>query len=167
MRSLSESDLEALYTRLEKPIYNVLYRRVWNRETARDLVQETFVRLWKMRRKIDIETIEPLAYTIALNLVKSKLRRRKILGWVPFDAVSRAVADPVDTEREFSRGQEHGRLREAVLALPDDLRDVILLCEFSGMAYGEIGKALSIPEGTVGSRRNRALKQLKVDLERE
>ncbi len=163
---MSESDLEALYTRLEKPLYNVLYRRVWNRETARDLVQDAFVRLWKMRRKVILETVEPLIYKIALNLASSKLRRKKVLGWVPFDAVSGAVPDPGDTEEALSRSQERGRLQEAVMALPDELRNVILLCEFSGMTYGQVGAALSIPEGTVGSRRNRALTLLKVHLER-
>jgi RNA polymerase sigma-70 factor (ECF subfamily) len=164
---MSETDLEALYERLEKPIYNVLYRRVWKREAARDLTQETFVRLWKMRRKVVPDTVEPLAYRIALNLATSRLRRRRILRWVPFDPLSTVVPDPHDTERELSRSREHVRLREAVTALPDDLRDVILLSEFTEMNYDQVGRALGIPAGTVGSRRNRALKRLRADLERE
>ena len=166
MRQMSEPDLEVLYTRLEKPVYNVLYRKVWNREEARDLVQETFIRLWKMRRKVVMDTVEPLVYRIALNLAKSKLRRRKLLGWVPFEAVAGMVPDTRGMETEMSRGEERIHLREAVMALPGDLRNVILLCEFTGMKYEQIAEALSIPEGTVGSRRNRALKKLKVHLER-
>lgn len=166
MRIMSEGDLEALYQRLEKPLFNVLYRYVWSRDEARDLTQEAFLRLWKMRRKVILDTAEPLIYRIALNLAKSRLRRRKILRWVPLERLAGTVVDSADLEREVARSQEHGRLREAVLALPEDLRRVVLLCDFSDMTYDQIGEILSIPAGTVGSRRNRALKQLKVQLER-
>jgi RNA polymerase sigma-70 factor (ECF subfamily) len=163
---MSERDLEALFERLEKPVYNVLYRSVWSREAARDLVQETFLRLWRTRRTVVLDTAEPLVYRIALNLAKSKLRRRKILRWVALEKVTGAMADRRDPERELFRGEEQERLREAVLALPENLRRVILLCEFSDMTYEQIGEALGIPAGTVGSRRSRALRELKVTLER-
>jgi RNA polymerase sigma-70 factor (ECF subfamily) len=163
---MSETELEALYERLERPIYNVLFRRLWDREEARDLAQETFVRLWKMRRKILPDTVEPLAYRIALNLASSRLRRRRILRWVSLEQPTTAVTDSGDAERELARAGEHSRLREAVMALPDDLRNVILLCEFTDMRYDQVGSALGIPEGTVGSRRNRALKRLRLHLER-
>ena len=132
MPRMSEQDLEALFERLEKPVYNVLYRWVWSREAARDLVQETFLRLWTMRRKVVLDTVEPLVYRIALNLARSKLRRRKILRWVPLEKVAAVLPDGRDQEKELVADEEQGRLREAVLALPEDLRRVILLCEFSG-----------------------------------
>jgi RNA polymerase sigma-70 factor (ECF subfamily) len=65
------------------------------------------------------------------------------------------------------RDQERHRVRDAVSSLPEDLRDVVLLCEFSGMSYAEIAGTLSIPEGTVGSRRHRALKLLRSRLSAE
>ena len=163
---MNQAELEALYTRLEKPLYNVMYRQVWNRETSRDLVQETFVRLWRMRRKVVLDTVEPLAYRIALNLAKSKLRRRKILRWASLEPIAESISTTDDTARDLEHGEDRTRLRQAVMDLPDDLRRVVLLCEFTGMNYGQVGEALGIPEGTVGSRRNRALKKLKVHLER-
>lgn len=166
MPGMSEQELEALFGRLEKPVYNVLYRWVWSREAARDLVQETFLRLWKMRRKVVLDTVEPLVYRIALNLARSKLRRRRVLKWVPLEKVAPSVADGRDHEEEILRDEKRARLRGAVRALPDELREVILLCEFSALSYRQIGEVLSIPAGTVGSRRNRALSELKVKLER-
>ena len=44
-----EKKLETFYARLEKPVYNVVYRWLWREEDARDVVQEAFVRLWRMR----------------------------------------------------------------------------------------------------------------------
>ncbi len=167
MRSFGEPELEALYARLEKPLYNVLYRRVWSREEARDLVQETFVKLWRMRRRIVPDTVEPLVYKIAINLARSRLRPKPVLRWLPLEPLAAAFSDPRgEAEPELARDEARTRLREAVLALPEDLRDVVLLCEFSGMSYRQVAEALAIPEGTVGSRRNRALKRLREDLER-
>lgn len=167
MPGMSEQDLEALFERLERPVYNVLYRWVWSREAARDLVQETFLRLWTMRRKVVLDTAEPLVYRIALNLARSKLRRRKILRWVPLEKVAPGIGGGQNQEKEVLHDERQARLREAVLALSADLRQVILLCELSALTYEQIGEALGIPAGTVGSRRNRALRELKVVLERE
>ena len=161
MTAFGEVELEALYERLEKPVYNVVYRWLWNPEEARDVVQDAFVRLWRMRRRIELATVEPLVYKIALNLARSRLRRRRIIRWVGFDAVAPTLRDPQDVEAGVARSEDQARVRQAVLALPDDLRQVIVLCEFSGMKYEQIAEALSIPPGTVGSRRHRALTKLR------
>ena len=52
------------------------------------------------------------------------------------------------------------RLRLAIDALPEKLRSVVVLSELSELPYAEIGAILEIPEGTVASRRNAALKRL-------
>lgn len=161
MPAFGEVELQALYERLEKPVYNVVFRWVWNPEEARDVVQDAFVRLWRMRRRIEPATVEPLVYKIALNLARSRLRRRRIIRWVGLDAVSPTLRNSKNVEAGMSRSEDRARVREAVLALPDDLRQVILLCELSDMSYEQIAEALSIPTGTVGSRRNRALRKLR------
>lgn len=158
---MDETELERLYARLEKPVYNVVYRWVWDREEARDLMQEAFVRLWRMRRRVVADTLEPLVYRIALNLARSKLRRRRILRFVSFESAREQPDATHNPERGLAQAQQRARLRDAVLALPEDLRQVITLCEFTELRYGQIAEVLGIPEGTVGSRRNRALKQLR------
>jgi RNA polymerase sigma-70 factor (ECF subfamily) len=140
---MNETELERLYSRLEKPVYNVVYRWVWDREEARDLVQEAFVRLWRMRRRVVADTAEPLVYRIAFQSAQEQ---------------PDATRNP---ERSLAVAEQQARLRDAVLALPEDLRQVIALCEFSELRYDQIAEALGIPGGTVGSRRNRALKQLR------
>jgi RNA polymerase sigma-70 factor (ECF subfamily) len=164
---MNETDLERLYSRLEKPVYNVVYRWVWDREEAHDLVQEAFVRLWKMRRRVVAETVEPLVYRIALNLARSTLRRRKIRRFVGLDSIAERLQNPRRLDSELESSEREGRLRQAVLALPEDLRQVITLCAFTELRYDQIAEALSIPEGTVGSRRNRALKRLRGMLSKE
>lgn len=59
---------------------------------------------------------------------------------------------------------ERARLRAAVESLPEDLRRVVMLCEYSELTYDQIAEMLAIPVGTVGSRRNRALRRLRETL---
>ena len=158
---MQEADLEQLYARLEKPLYNVVYRWVWNVEEAHDLVQEAFVRLWRMREGVVPGKAEPLVYRIALNLAASRRRSKKVWRWVSLEALRTSKSGGRTAEQVLLDEQRHGRVRAAVEALPDDLRRVVLMTECSGLTYDEIGEILEIPPGTVGSRRNRALKKLR------
>jgi len=163
---MRESDLEQLYARLEKPLYNVVYRWVWNADESQEVVQEAFVRLWRMRERVEMSTVEPLVYRIALNLAASRLRNRKIWKWVSLDAL-RSRSSTSHVERRIVEDERRAAVREALTRLPDDLRQVVVLCELSGLSYAEIGAVLSIPVGTVGSKRHRALKMLRGFLDRE
>lgn len=164
---MRESDLEQLYARLEKPLYNVVFRSAWNADEARDIVQETFVRLWRMRGRVDLKSVEPLVYRIALNLAASRRRSKRVWRWVSLEALRESATGAKSAEQDLAAGEERARVRDAVEALPEELRRVVLLCECSEMSYEEIGKVLSIPPGTVGSRRNRAIRQLRERLSTE
>ena len=147
---LTRPAIEALYERLERPLYNVLYRWVWDPEEALDLVQETFMRLWAMRDRVRTETVEPLAYRIGTNLAANRRRRRKLWRMVGLGAVAGRGAAEEGADGALERSEAREAVRRAVLALPERLRRVVLLCE-----------SLGIPEGTVGSRRNAALIRLR------
>lgn len=167
MGAMDEADLDGLYTRMERPLYNVVYRSVWNADEAHEIVQESFVRLWRMRARVEMATVEPLLYRIALNLAASRRRSKRLWRWVSLDALRGSSSPDRRADESFEAREEHARLHAAVEELPDELRSVIVLCEFSGLSYGEIAGVLSIPAGTVGSRRNRAIRQLKESLSQE
>ena len=164
MEAMREADLEQLYTRLERPLYNVVYRWVWDPDEAQEIVQEAFVRLWRMRGRVKMKTVRPLVYKIALNLASSRKRARKLWRWVSLDALSSMPSPGMSAEESLSVERRQARFREAMDSLPEELRRVVMLCEFSELSYGEIAGLLSIPEGTVGSRRNRALRTLRAML---
>jgi len=145
---MGEEDLEQLYARLEKPLCNLVYRWRWSMDESQDVVQDAFVRLWRMRARVDKQTVEPLIYKIALNLAASRRRSKRVWRWVSFDTIRAPL----------------GRLRRAVERLPDDLRRVIMLCEYSELSYDEIAGIMSIPAGTVGSRRHSAIQRLRETL---
>ncbi len=164
MGAWSTEELEALYARLQKPLYNVVYRLVWNREDATELVQETFVKLWHKRRKVRRATVEALAYRIALNLARSLLRKRNVRRRLGFGAeaeVDEVIVPRTGIEQRALEAEQALEVREAVAGLPPELRDVLLLTELSELRYDQIAETLGIAEGTVGSRRNRALQRLR------
>ena len=158
--------LERLYIRLEKPLYNVVYRWVWDAGEATDIVQETFVRLWSMRGRVRLETVDSLAYKIALNLASKRKRAQKTWGWTPFEGWM-GRSNLAGADEALAANERERAVRAAVDALPDHLRAVVMLCTYSDMSYGEVALALDIPAGTVGSRKNKAVEQLRAALEEQ
>ncbi len=148
-----------VYRRLEKPLYNVVYRVIWDRAESQDVVQETFLRCWRRKDDIRADGFKALLFCTALNLASN--RRRSVRLW---RMVGVTALDDVADESP-STGALSKPVREAVEALPTILRDVLLLTELAGMTYPEIATALGIAEGTVGSRRTRALALLRERLD--
>jgi RNA polymerase sigma factor (sigma-70 family) len=163
--TFDRADIERLYARLEVPLYNVAYRWLWNRDDARDAVQDAFVRLWRMRDRIDPATVEPLVYRIALNLAANRRRAKRLWHWVSLEPLRDRAETGLRPDDALAARDRTLALRKAIEALPERLRRVIALCEFSGMSYEEVGKALGIPAGTVASRRSLAVRRLEVLLE--
>ncbi|MFC1840240.1 RNA polymerase sigma factor, partial [Thermodesulfobacteriota bacterium] len=101
--TLSRVSLETLYIELEKPLFNVVFRYLWNKEEAQDLVQESFIRLWKMRERVNMKTVKPLAYRICLNLAASSLRRKKILSFLSLDKL---IKEPINKDNTSPEQEE-------------------------------------------------------------
>ena len=158
---LDDRALERLYADLERPLFNVVYRWVWDREEARELVQEAFVRLWRMRARIEPETARALVFRIALNLAANRRRWRRLWRLATLDLVGVVASDQAGAEEALAGEQRRRAVQAAVERLPERLRRVIVLCELGGMSYAEVADVLQIPSGTVASRRNAALNRLR------
>jgi RNA polymerase sigma-70 factor (ECF subfamily) len=156
---LTKGTIEELYRRMEKPMFNVVYRQLWDAHEAQDVVQEVFLQLWRNRRSVRIETASAWLYRSALNLASNRrrfARLRRLVGLESAeDAAPRASLDEV-----IEQGQRATRLRAAVEALPEKLRRALLLTELSEMSHAEVGRVLGIPSGTVASRRHLAMRRL-------
>ena len=161
---LDRATLEQLYLQLEKPLYNVVYRWVWDWEEARELVQETFVRLWRMRQRVTLDTVRPLVFRMALNLAANRRRWRRLRRLATLEALRTRPDGTAGAEETLGQAQRQVELQRAVEALSEPLRQVIALCELAQMSYAEAAAVLDIPIGTVASRRNAALSRLRAAL---
>ncbi len=164
-----------LVQRYQDPLFNGICRMIRQREDAEDLAQEAFVKAFSgiaaFRGQSSFYT---WLYSIAFNTVISHRRKTgslKHLNPVPlyetFGDDSRGYEVEDDTERPdaaMERRELHGRLEQAVAALEDDHRAVIVMRDIEGFDYQEIAEVLGCPAGTVKSRLHRARQALREQL---
>lgn len=153
--TLRQDALYASYQRLERPLYNVVYRQLWQAEDCQDVIHDAYVRVWEKRDKVDEITLDALVWTTALNLARNRLRWRKLRRHEPLDDTLSAAT----VTEDFLATR---RLYQALRQLPSVSREVLLLAEFSGLRGAEIAGVLGIPVGTVASRKHHAMERLKI-----
>jgi RNA polymerase sigma-70 factor, ECF subfamily len=130
---------------------------------AEDLVQETYLRALSARRKAaPSENLRGWLFTILHNAWRNQVRRRPPEPLDDGEEVRSSVvwlAPPRDPEAELERTRLHQAVGEAVEALPERFREVVVLRCVEGFSYQEISSILGCPTGTVMSRlaRGRAL----------
>lgn len=159
---LDKDSFEALYLAEEKPLYNTVYRWVWHEAEAMDLVQDAFIRLWRVRHKVYRIQAKAYVYRIALNLATNRLRSKKLWQWTGLEG----LLGKTTTDAKLLRNEREHTVRAAVMALPEKIRRVIVMVRFADMSYKEIASVLDIPIGTVGSRHNKGLLLLEQNLKR-
>jgi RNA polymerase sigma-70 factor (ECF subfamily) len=145
-----------------------LGRRRSDAALVEDIVQETFVNLWRKAHLYDPERASAATwiYTIARN-ARIDLLRKTIRPEVdPNDPA--LVPDPVEPALErISRDEEDERLRRALSALPAEQHEVLRLAYFADMAHGDIAAHLNLPLGTVKSRIRLALRRIRLEFEED
>lgn len=154
--ALREDALHASYRRLEKPLYNVLYRMLWQPEDCQDLIHDAYLRIWARRGQVDADLLDRLVWTTALNLARNRIRWRRLWRFGSLDPDASLATATGETDFLAVR-----RLRQALAELPAASREVLLLAEFSGLRGTEIATVLGIPVGTVASRKHQAMARLK------
>ncbi|HEY6272097.1 MAG TPA: RNA polymerase sigma factor [Terriglobales bacterium] len=149
--------LGPLFERYQVPLFNFYLRLTGDRTFSEDLVQEVFFRMLKYRQTYRTETpFRAWMYQIARNARADFLRRKRPeTSWEP--AMSPAVI-PTDTAQQ---SEEAALLHRALMRLPEDKREVLILSRFQDLKYEEIAELLGCETGTVKTRVHRALAELR------
>lgn len=164
-----EAALGGLMNRWEAPVKSVIARIVLNAREAEELAQETFVRVWTQRAKYRSgAAFRPWVFAIAVNLARNRLRwwRRRpeiaLEDWTE-SPQSGDTADGGGSAME--RTEQISAVREAIAALPTDLREAVVLFEYEQMSHAEIADALGCTPKSVESRLYRARAKLRKALQ--
>lgn len=161
--AIDEPALLAAFRRLQKPLYNVLYRWLWQAQDCEDLIQEAFLRVWNQRQSVTTERLDALIYASALNLAKNKLRWRSLWRFGRIDPQVPAEAGD-DPEARAELHQREQRLKRVLDGFDHDSRNLLLLSECAGLTTEELMAVFGWPAGTVASRKHRALARLRAEL---
>ena len=151
----------------EKTVYNLALRTLGNREDAEDAVQETFLKAYMALSGFRGESrLSVWLYRIASNVCTDCLRRRReTVSLSAEDENGERELEIEDTRFDPAAAAEKSALRDAVReamdALPDASRRVLLLREIGGLSYDEIAQMLEINVGTIKSRISRGREKLR------
>lgn len=163
-RSFDRQALAAIYDEYQQPIYRYIYRQVGDTEVARDLTADVFQRFLQALQKGQgpEEQLKAWLYRVAHNNVIDYYRRRQHRQHLPLDErlVESGESPATLAERNISAKQ----VREALVHLTPDQRQVITLKFLEGFSNVEVADILNKPIGAVKSLQHRALAALQRQL---
>lgn len=172
MEQLQAGVIEAfniIVDRYKDRLHNFLYRYTHNHEDCEDLVQETFLRVYRSRHSYErIAKLSTWMYTIALNLAKSMYKKKQRMSLISIHADD---SDPDDREmqiedtvilqdEELHLKLSVQELERALQELNEDFREAVVLRDIQQLSYEEIAEITDTAMGTVKSRINRGRQQL-------
>lgn len=175
IRDGDEVAFQEIVRRYRNPITNFIYRMIDDYDRSVELAQETFIRIFTSASRYQANySFSTYIYRIASNLAISELRRRKRRRFVslfsPFvnDDGETVEIDPPDlaprVDETMIEEERRRAVARAITSLPEKYRSALVLRDVEGMSYDQIAEVLSLSEGTVKSRINRARNLLKEKL---
>lgn len=159
--------------RWERKIFALCFGMLSREDEAKDAAQETFIAAYKNLARFRGEAkVSSWLHRIAVNQCLTRKRREKTRSESFFDG-SESAEEKVFTapsrlspSRIAEQDERMRAVRQAVSALPEDLRQVVVMKEFEEMTFQEISDTIDLPLSTVKSRLYTALKQLRMKLEK-
>jgi len=169
------SAFDQLVQRHRTTLFNFIYRFINDRESAEEITQEVFIRIYRNIGKFrpELSSFRTWLYRIASNLCKNELRNRnrhsriitKLTGANTDEESDNRIEKLPDTSPGPDVQLEQNELQEILSSvishLPEKYRTILILRDIEDMPYEDIAKIINKPEGTVKSRLNRARHMLK------
>ncbi|CAN5850629.1 sigma-70 family RNA polymerase sigma factor [soil metagenome] len=167
MQQFQHGTVEAfnlLVQRYSERLSHYLYRFTKDMRRVEDLLQETFLRVYRNRHSYrPVAKFSTWLYTIAGNLARSEYRKRKRRQTYSLQSQNRDGEEyelqiPDDTyasDIDIERGIQDHHIQSALDRVPEKFREVVVLRDVQELSYEEIAEITGLPMGTVKSRINR------------
>ncbi len=124
-------------------IYRFILKHIRDEDKAKDIVQESFIKLWDKVKEVSFEKVRSYLFSTAYHTMIDAIRKGKRISYL--DDVSQE--DMYYNEGGYNNAKEI--LNEAIKKLPDDQRAVLLLRDYEGYSYEEIGGITGLTEAQV------------------
>ena len=163
-----ENQFDEIVDRYSQPILNIIYKMVHHKETAYDLTQDVFTKLWQHRNKFDQEkSIFTFIYKMAMNLSIDYLRKKKP------DVFENEILEMVNTSEPDGPDEIFNLVVQCSSDLKPRQKAVFLLRDIEGFTFEEIADTLRMSVNNVQSnlhlarKRKRYLLETKFQITRE
>ncbi|RIV84991.1 sigma-70 family RNA polymerase sigma factor [Aurantiacibacter zhengii] len=166
MQSVADGKQEALqhvYDLTSAKLLGVIIQVVRDRETAEDVLQETYIKVWSRAGRFDRTRASPITWlcAIARNSAIDAVRKVGRRGEIGDDALPEIADESPDADKMLCDAEESERLKECLDTLQQDHRRCIRMAFFRGFTHSELASRLKVPLGTMKSWIRRGLVSLK------
>jgi RNA polymerase sigma-70 factor (ECF subfamily) len=159
---------EVIFDRHSSAAFSLAYRMCGRPAMAEDIVQESFVSLWRSSAAYDAArgSVRTWVLSVVRNRAIDAFRREAAKATSDLDEqrVAERLLAPELTDREVERRDDARQVREALKGLPADQRQVIELAFFGGFSHSQIAEMLKLPAGTVKGRMRLGLSKMRFAL---
>lgn len=161
IRRGDEQAFVELYRRHQSDLYRFAWHMTGSRHIAEEVVQETFLALMKRPETWTPErgSVRAFLFGVARNHVLRQTEDR-----YEFDEIDDEASVEHDLLNDLAREERIAAVKNAVLALPADYREAVVLCDIEELSYDDAARILDCPVGTVRSRLSRGRQLLAAKL---
>ena len=146
---------------LAQKLYAAALRITGHRESAEDLVQDTYLKLWQRRNQVgDVERPDAFALTTLQHVYVDGLRRRRPDVAVEVEQMP-AIDPAADPQRAAELADQASRLRQIIDSLAEPARTIVTMRDIHGMGYDEIAALTHLSEGNIRVHLSRARKKIR------
>ena len=155
-------DMETLYTQYSSKVTGYIYTRIRNRADAEDLCADVFEKVQRKLAEFDPAraSVSTWIFTITRNTVMDYYRRSK-----PTEELDENLSDNLEIDESLLNTETLSELAGALRALPEELRDLIVLRYYDGKPLTEVAEIMGLSYGAVKLRHQSALAKLRKALQ--
>lgn len=158
---MQASDFKQLFLPCHRKLFSVAYRLMSNTQAAEDMVQETFLKLWIQRDKMEkVDNPEAYSITVLRRIFYDKMRAGH-LQEVDKDVGSLQVSSSQNISKQLEEADEYQRVRLLINHLPEPQARIILMRDIEDRSFEEISTETGLTEVNIRSILSRARKKIR------
>ena len=158
MSICAEEVFQKVFHRNQQDVQRYLISRGASLQECADIVQESFVRLWKQCKELSIESARPMLYTISSRILIDEFRKKQTRQKYQLSLDWKVESEDAHYQLEMEEFKD--QLERAIISMPETAREVFMMHRFQDMKYKEIASALEISVKAVEKRMSKALAHL-------
>lgn len=166
--SMTRTEFDRLVVSMGRKLYAHAYRILEDKEGSEDAVQEVFVRMWKMRMKLDeYESIEALSMTMLKNYCIDQFRKRRLFDQGGEAAFAGLYDKEPSPQEQIERGETSDIILRIIEELPDQYREIIRMRDIEELGFEEIAKMTGRNVNSVRVILSRARKNVREEFRKQ